>query len=213
MARGEQINDQEMMVLEMLEKDQGDLNQGGNRYKNQAPFDQGNHRRSVSPQFPVHVEQGAQGGHTFRLPGNTDGNQRQFSYPRRQHWGNNVGFKRHDGMEYGQERVDGGMGIGLDRGGREKQQLPEMAEQEEVKELELEDHDQGEKEKRGWEEGDEGMDEQAFDPEQAKDGGEEVDKPEGGRQYDYNPGDIEGMYMGNVCLCIRTSVIEGLSDS
>ena len=188
MARGEQINDQEMKLLEMLEKDQGDphVNEGANRYKNQAPLDQGNHRRS---QFPVRGDQGGQGG--FHLPKREqlpNGNRGQFSYP--QHQQNKVGLDRRGRME---DRAHGRMGMGLDRGAGEKQQLPELAEQEEVKELELEE--QGEREKRGWEEGDEGVDEQAFDPEQAKEGEEEGDKAEGGRQYDYHPGEIEGMYM------------------
>ena len=102
-------------------------------------------------------------------------------------------------MEPNLGRVPGGMGTR--RSPSEKQQLPELAEQEEVKELQIEDQEpQGRVagvgvagREGGGEDGDQGMDEQAFDPEEKKPGEEEEER-------DYNFDQVQEKPVENLNL-------------
>ena len=188
MMRGEQLNDQEKKVLHLLEKDYGDPGQGINKFKNPSPrVNQG----SKHSQAPSVSEQGGGFRQSQRLPGGgmqlpDNGNRAQFGYQAtNQQWQRRVG----GGMEHGQEREHGGMGAGLNTAG-EKQQLPELADQEEVKALQLDEQElvhQGENE--GKREGGGGADE----PKEVKEGGG-VGGEEGEEGHlNYNPREIRGL--------------------
>ena len=192
MSRGEALSPQELQALHLLEGKfgQGDANQGVGAVKQVAPGenfnlnrDPGQFRRDA--QSPFRTDTG------MRAPENVGQQQYRGQLP-----GNGFGYQRQQQQQQQQQQ----------QWLPQNQQLPEQAEQEEVKELELEDQEpaqqevgkvgEQEREEDGVDEGeeDEGVDEQAFDPDEVNraappEGGERED---GGRQYDYKPGEDDG---------------------
>jgi hypothetical protein len=192
LSRGEKLNEHEQNILELLKNgpEQGDqkFDPWGARKVRQNPYVSDGGRGGQSQQFPHGQPPAAK---NFRPPVED----RRFP-------GYNPVGGGGRGMEPNLGRVPGGMGTR--RSPSEKQQLPELAEQEEVKELQIEDQEPhgglagvdvaGREEKKGGgEDGDQGMDEQAFDPEEKKPGEEEEER-------DYNFDQVQEKPVENLNL-------------
>ena len=101
-----------------------------------------------------------------------------------------------------------GMGMGQDT--QEKQQLPEQADQEEVKELKLEgdgkekEEEREEEEKEEEEGGDEGVDGVAFNPDEVK-GKKEGEEEE--REYDYHEDQPDNFEQQRECKWRRLACV------
>ena len=173
LGRGETLSQQELKMLDTIQREKmGDF-EGAN-------FNPGGHefKRNMPPRFPAGGDYQPQ---SQRYLGDS------YQATKRGMPSERLGWGQH-GMDHGQNRLPGGMGMRPGAGpGTEKQQLPVLAEQEEVRELELEDVAElaaGRSERRerpaddrGGEE-DEGVDEQAFDPADVRGDAED------GRQYE-----------------------------
>ena len=159
LRRGEQLNEHDKSILKLLK---GEPEQGNQK------FDPRIARNTM------HVSDEQRGGQQAR----------RFApfpqgWPPAQDFGAPGGGGRGPGFNPG---LPGGMESRRSPG--EKQQLPELAEQEEVRELQIEEQEQprgGREEKKGGgrEEEDQGMGEQAFNPEDKK----AVKEEEEGRDY------------------------------
>ena len=182
LGRGEELSENELKVLKLLKEGS---EEGGNLKFN--PRGAKNVR-----QYKKFDDDGERGGKFYnsrRSPPIPQGR------PLNQKVGLPAGGRRAPG--YNPNAGRGGMdsdpgGMRLRRGGGEKQQLPELAEQEEVKELQLEEQEPAVERKREGEgegEGDQGMDEQAFDPEERerKEKEEEEGRDYGGEQVQEKP--------------------------
>ncbi|CAI8002857.1 hypothetical protein GBAR_LOCUS3499 [Geodia barretti] len=196
LSRGELLNEHEKKILELLKNgppEEGDqkFDTWGARNARQNPYvSDGGERGGKAQRFPQIPHGQPPAAQKFRPP---VGDGRFPGY-------NPVGGGGR-GMEPNLGRVPGGMGT--KRSSSEKQQLPELAEQEEVKELQIEDQEpQGRVagvgvagREGGGEDGDQGMDEQAFDPEEKKPGEEEEEE-----ERDYNFDQVQEKPVENLNL-------------
>ena len=169
-GRGEKLSEKELRALTLLE--------GGHPQQGNQNLDPRG-ARDLRGNSPPNDRQGEQFYKSHRSLG--DYQERPLNHRRL------PGYDPQGGMKSEPGRLPGGGGMGTRRDG-EKQQLPELAEQEEVKELQVDEQDQGVVEKRGEKgegEDDQGVDEQAFDPAE-KEGGEKEEEEEEGREYDFD---------------------------